>query len=314
MATERAGLIKWIGGATAVISLILGARQLVTIGTERAARARESAEAVAISRQQAARGEFADAWKSLDRAEQQSRTAETGAARLEVAFRWLEEARKPADQPFSSITDLVVPALDRALLDQQHPRRADIVAHIGWAMFLKSRDRGEGDPEPVYRQALTIDPKNVYANIMLAHWLLWNRGSVEDARPYFDAAVASGKERPFVRRMQFAALRNRSTIEGDNEVLRIANSMRQQNETPDSTSVRTIYVTYRTRYATRSPYIDPNTIGVTPSDQLATLAWLARLPGGADGDSTDERIVQTLQSPPPPPPAASERRRSGARN
>jgi len=111
MATEWAGVIKWIGAGTAVISLILGARQLVTIGTERAARARESAEAVAIARQQAAREDFPDAWKSLDHAEQQARTAETDAARLEVAFRWLQEARKPADQPFSTITDAIVPAL-----------------------------------------------------------------------------------------------------------------------------------------------------------------------------------------------------------
>jgi Tfp pilus assembly protein PilF len=303
MATERAGVIKWIGAGTAVISLILGARQLVTIGTERAARARESAEAVAIARQQAARGDFTDAWKSLDRAEQQARTAESDAARLEVAFRWLQEARKPADQPFATITDAIVPTLDRALLDQQHPRRADIVAHLGWATFLKSRDRGEGDPEPLYRQALTIDPKNVYANIMLAHWLMWNRRSVEDARPYFEAAVASGKERPLVRRLQIAALRNSSSNEGDTELLRIANSMRQQNETPDNTSARTIYVVYRTRYATRSPYIDPNTTGVTVSDQLATLTWLSRFPGGSDRDGTDTRIVETLKTPPAPPPS-----------
>jgi hypothetical protein len=311
MATERAGVIKWIGAGTAIISLILGARQLVTIGTERAARARESAEAVAISRQQAARGDFADAWKSLDHAEQQSRTAETSAARLEVAFRWLEESRKPADQPFSTITDLVVPALDRALLDQQHPRRADIVAHIGWATFLKSRDRGEGDPAPIYRQALDIDPKNVYANIMLAHWLLWRRAPVEAGRPYFDAALATGKERPLVRRLQIAALRNTSSNEGDSELLRVANAMRQQNETPDETSARTLFVVYRTRYATRSPYIDPETTGVTASDQLTTLAWLSRLPGGSDGDSTDDRIVETLKSP---PGRAGADRRTGTRN
>ena len=303
MAAERAGVIKWIGAGTAVISLILGARQLVTIGTERAARARESADAVAIARQQAARGDFSDAWKSLDHAEQQSRTAETDAARLEVAFRWLQEARKPADQPFATITDAIVPTLDRALLDQQHPRRADIVAHLGWATFLKSRDRGEGDPEPLYRQALMIDPKNVYANIMLAHWLMWNRGSIENARPYFEAAVASGKERPLVRRLQIAALRNSSSNEGDTELLRIANSMRQQNETPDNASARTIYVVYRTRYATRSPYIDPNTTGVTPADQLATLTWLSRFPGGADRDGTDDRIVATLKTPPVAAPA-----------
>jgi hypothetical protein len=299
MATQATtGVLKWIGTGTAIISLILGARQLVTIGTERAARARASSEAVAIAHQQAARGEFADAWKSLDQADEKSHTAESSAARLEVAFRWLEEARKPSDQPFSTITDAVVPALDRALIDPQQPRRADIVAHIGWATFLKTRDGTEGDPQRIYRQALEVDPKNVYANVMLAHWLLWKRGPLEAARPYFDAAVASGKDRPFVRRLQIAALRNRSSLEADNEVLRVANEMRQQNETPDEASVRIIYTTYRTRYAAQSPYVDPGTTAVTASDQLATLMWLSRLPGGSDDSETDNRIIETLKNPP----------------
>jgi len=51
--------VKWVGVATAVISLILGARQLVNIATDRAQRNRESAEFTALARQQAARNEFA---------------------------------------------------------------------------------------------------------------------------------------------------------------------------------------------------------------------------------------------------------------
>ena len=46
--------------------------------------------------------------------------------------------------------------LDRALLDPQHPRRADILAHLGWATFLKRRETGTGDPAALYKQALTI--------------------------------------------------------------------------------------------------------------------------------------------------------------
>jgi Tfp pilus assembly protein PilF len=213
MADTGARVLKWIGALTAVISLILGVRQLVTIVGDRAERARQTAErareseaSVAIARQQADRGEFAAAWRTLDQAEQQAHAKAVDDARLEVAFRWLEEASKPAGQPFSSITDVVVPTFDRALLDANHPRRADILAHLGWATFLKSRDSGSGDPTPTYRQALAIDPQNPYANVMLAHWLLWNRQPLEAAQPYLAAAVAAVRARPFVRRLQFAAL------------------------------------------------------------------------------------------------------------
>src|SRR6185503_14474524 len=171
--SSTARIVKWIGAATALISLLLGARQLITIGTERAQRSRESAEFTALARQQAGRGEFAEAWRSLDRAEERSRTDATEATRLDVAFRWLEEGRPGPDQPFSRITDAVVPALDRALLDPQHPRRADTLAHLGWATFLKWRETGSGDPASLYKQALEIDPQNVYANTMLGHWLVW---------------------------------------------------------------------------------------------------------------------------------------------
>lgn len=114
--STSARIVKWIGAATAVISLILGARQLITIATDRAQRNRESAEFTALARQQAGRNEFAEAWRSLDRAEERSRTESTDAARLDIAFQWLEEGRPGPDQPFSRITDTVVPALDRALL------------------------------------------------------------------------------------------------------------------------------------------------------------------------------------------------------
>lgn len=293
-----ARVLKWIGAATAVISLILGLRQIVTIVSDRserarqtAERARESAAAVSIARQQAERGEYDDAWRTLDHADQQARSETVDAARLDIGFRWLEEARKPADQPFSSITDVVVPAIDRALVDQHHPRRADLLAHLGWATFLKSRDTGQGDPSPMYRQALAIDPKNPYANVMLAHWLLWNRQPLEAARPYLDAAVESGKERAFVRRLQFAALKNRSDNPSESEMIRVADAMRRGNEALDKTSARLAYDVFAYRYIAHAAEPDPRRLDVAADDQLATYRWLA----AASGKDVDERIVATLQ-------------------
>jgi len=291
--STTARIVKWVGVATAVISLILGARQLVNIATDRAQRNRESAEFTALARQQAARNEFAEAWRSLDRAEERSRTEATDATRLDVAFRWLEEGRPGPDQPFSRITDAVVPALDRALLDPQHPRRADTLAHLGWATFLKWRETGSGDPASLYKQALEIDPQNVYANTMLGHWLVWTGQPLTAARPYFDAAVARGKERPFVRTYQLAAARNRSDDAGDAELVRIVNSMRQQNETPDERSARAAYAVFERRYGAR-PRVPDAAIDISLSDQLATFAWLARMPGVSGRTEVNDVVVATL--------------------
>ena len=287
-------VLKWVGAATAVISLILGARQLITIATDRAQRSRESAEFTALARQQAGRGEFAEAWRSLDRAEERSQTAATATARLDVGFRWLEEGRPGPDQPFSRITDAVVPALDRALLDPQHPRRADILAHLGWATFLKGRETATGDPAPLYKQALAIDPRNVYANVMLGHWLMWQGEPLDTARPYFDAAVASGRERPLVRNFQLAALRNRNDSSADTELIRVVNSMRPQNEALDSQSARTAYVAYVNRYGPRARATDAGDIGIPASNLLATFVWLTRMPGVSDRPEVNDQVVATL--------------------
>ncbi len=270
--------LKWVGAATAVISLILGARQLITIATDNAQRNRESAEFVALAQQQAARGEFADSWKSLDRADERARKATTDEARLDIAFRWLQDGRPGPDQPFSRITDAVVPTLDRALLDPNHPRRADVLAHLGWATFLKRRDTGTGDPAAQYTQALAIDRTNVYANTMLAHWLSWQGNAPDAARPYFDAALATGKEHALVRSFELAALRARNDENAEPELIRVANSMRQQNETLDTRSAGAVQAAYVRRYGPNASRTAQETIEVTPVDQLATFVWLIGMP------------------------------------
>src|SRR5262245_15233698 len=289
-----ARILKWIGAATAVISLILGARQLITIATDRVQRNRDSAEFAALARQQASRNEFAEAWRSLDRAEERGRTEATDSARLDVAFKWLEEGRPGPDQPFSRITDAVVPALDRALLNPQDPRHADTLAHLGWATFLKWRETGTGDPASLYKQALEIDPHNVYANTMLAHWLMWRGEPLSAERPYFDAAISSGKERPFVRNFQLAAVRNRNDDAADAELIRIVNSMRQQNEPLDERSAREAYVVFERRYGPR-PRVPDAPLDISLSDQLATFTWLARMPGVSGRAEVNDVVVTALK-------------------
>ena len=138
-----------------------------------------------------------------------------------------------------------------------------------------------------------IDPQNVFANTMLGHWLVWTGGPLTAARPYFDAAVSSGKERPFVRTYQLAAARNRSDDAGDAELVRIVNSMRQQNETPDERSARAAYAVFERRYGAR-PRVPDAAIEISLSDQLATFTWLARIPGVSGRAEVNDVVVATL--------------------
>lgn len=290
--SRLARVLKWVGAATAVISLVLGARQIITLTTDHARRGRESAELVEIARQQAARGEFADAWRSLDGAEERRRDAATEEARLDVGFAWLRDARPGPGQPFSRITDAVTPALDRSLLDPGHPRRADVLAHLGWATFLRRRETGTGNPAPHYRQALAIDSANVYANTLLAHWMLWDGGDVAEARRHFDAALSRGRERPFVRTFQLAALRNRGD-EAEAELIRVAASMRVGNETPDPSSARAVHMAFVRRYGPR-PSASPVS-GMSTADLLATYEWVIALPGVSEPDETRATVRAALR-------------------
>lgn len=107
-----------------------------------------------------------------------------------------------------------------------------MVAHLGYAEFLRSRD-GQGglDPEARYREALSLDRSNPFANAMLAHWLLWTGGSVAEAEQLFRVALATQREHAYVRDLQLAALGNRESDKTDVAFLRALRDMVQGGET-----------------------------------------------------------------------------------
>jgi hypothetical protein len=84
--------------------------------------------------------------------------------------------------------------VDRALPGSNGSRRADLLAHQGWATFLLWRD---GDrslrPQDRYREALAIDADNPYANAMLAHWTLWTGDDVDEAVRLFGAGLRGNR-------------------------------------------------------------------------------------------------------------------------
>jgi hypothetical protein len=68
----------------------------------------------------------------------------------------------------------------------------------------------------------------------------------------------------------------------DSELVRIVNSMRQQNETIDDRSARAAYIVYRRRFGAKAQPSGAADIGIPVADQLATFMWLTRIPGVSD--------------------------------
>ena len=279
--------LKWVGAITAVVSLLLGVQQLTSRIRDSLQRTRETTTLIEVARGQASRLEFRDAWKSLERALALNPGDAVDSARVEIGFAWLEDARPGSGQPFSVITDAVTPVLDRALLNAQGKQRADILAHLGWATFLRTKDGASGDPDARYQEALAADPGNAFANAMLGHWLMWNGGNVDASRARFDKALAAGgTARPFVRRLQLAALINRQGDEEEAELLRVANDMRQRAEQLDPDAANNVYWIYTLRWGPRAgPRSTPGP-SVSAVDLETTYEWI--LAKSASGQRTPD--------------------------
>ena len=283
--------LKWVASITAVISLILGAQQLTTWIRDSVQHRREAAAQVELARQQASRGAFAEAWASLDRAEGLQPGEPVDSARVDIAFAWLHDARPGPGRPFSTITDAVTPALDRALLNAGGTRRADLLAHLGWAAFLRSRDGVTGDPAARYREALAADARNVYAHAMLGHWLMWTGSSVASAREHFATALAgAGDQRAFVRRLQLASLTNRGEP-ADAELLRLADDMRQRGEVLEPAAADRIFQIFRIRYGPYTAVSAAPHTGIAPANLESTYDWVAKASAAA-GRSSDVAAIR----------------------
>ncbi len=80
-------------------------------------------------------GFFAKLFGSLSSEQVKARKAQE-----DLAMVWAENIRVPEGKTFSDYVDKLIPVLTRGTRDAKGSRKADLLAHLGWAYFLKSRD------------------------------------------------------------------------------------------------------------------------------------------------------------------------------
>ena len=281
--TPLAVLLKVVGTASALISLFLGIVQVRNVVTKWRAGQAATRELLAAADFKLSTRDYAQAWALATQAVDSFPSSDSARAKqLAVAMAWLRDIRlgAPGDPTFSAVADKVTPVLLRAASRPQGRTKADALAHLGWLTFLKWRDgsRDLAVAQP-YRQALAIDPGNLYANAMLAHWLLYpggGGGTLESARPHFTAALASAKtpeERQFVRYWQATALINRNE-EFAPELVRLSAAMAAEGDSlsPDDRS-RILWLAYT---LPGWAGLDHLTDSVSAAEQQAAFPWLIR--------------------------------------
>ena len=227
-------------------------------------------------------GHYEDAWNLFEQARALAPdNPEVHENEAQLAMAWLEHVRITVGKgSFSAIVDKVLPALSRCSVSPDKLPAADCLAHMGWGDFLKSRE-GQGGlrPEQFYQQALALDPENAYARAMWGFHIVESHGSLADAQEQFKRALASGKERLYVRQLQIAALLYYPDERFEEEVMRVVNDMRLNREPPPPEdrqySVRwsqlwNIYYSRVLNGNESQSFLS----ALSPTDHLATFQWL----------------------------------------
>ena len=281
--------LKWIAAAGALLSVVLGLNQVTRIASENSERQRHVTELRAVAAQQQKNADYPAAWSSLDEAVKaadqgsyfakligrlDSLRSDLRAEQEDLAMAWLRDVAVPSGSTFSSVVDPLVAVATRGVVGSTGPRKADLLAHVGWGYFLKSRDgTASGSLEETYRQALEIDPANPFAHAQWGHWVLWRRGSFPEASRHFAAAVASGRERPHVRRLQLAAMRLYGSLDTERGLLEAVNDMRTNDEAVDPATRRAVFNLYYSAFNSDEA-IQRVVSLVPPAEHIATIRAL----------------------------------------
>lgn len=189
---------------------------------------------------------------------------------------WIRSVR--VEDGKSTFSDAIKPGLavvDAALASAQGARRADLLAHSGWASFLMWRDGNRRlDPAEWYREALSLDPLNPYANAMLAHWVLLQNDDVAGAVKLFDTALRAGRATDAIRVLQWGGYGNSNTRAANAQRVRLADAMRRNGERLNVRQAQALWAPYYfslppSRNEDRQALID----ALPADDHISTLGW-----------------------------------------
>lgn len=309
-------VMKWVTRGSAVLALVFAVIQLVRLVSDTRDRQRQIGELTRVEEMQAQAGDYPGTWASLDQA---LKIAESGgmlskltgqlstdAQKLrekqeDVAMVWVENLSHSEGKTFSEVAEKLTPVMTRGAANAAGSRKADLLAHLGWASYLESRDaRPSPDAMSQYRAALVVDPANPYAHAFLGHFLEQQHEPMDQVMAEFAAALAANRARPYVRRLQLAAADNRQ-FDGHPAFVAVVNDMRKHADPISDDTRHDFYNAYVFACGMRLDADDMKLLldAVPAAEQVATFRALfydpSRPPGGGEPRTSLDACLATLQ-------------------
>ena len=232
--------LKWIGGVTALLSLFLLAQQVNNVVSTWTDRQESVAALVMASDLQASAGDYAGAWGLLDQAlALEPGSTQVQAHRVDLAMLWVRNVAITGNQTFSEIINPLLPSLYLGAVRSDSSERADALAHIGWSNALRTRDGvRQLAIDKQFDAALIADPDNVFAHTWQATWLFmrandvnYDKPKIDLARIHFDAALATGQRRQWIRSMQLSSYLGSYNIAAQIEAIAVVASLKAEGRT-----------------------------------------------------------------------------------
>jgi tetratricopeptide (TPR) repeat protein len=240
--TNLLSVFKWIGGFTALISLIIGVKQVGSIITQWKEKDKTIEEIVVSSEMLVEMKDYPTAWKII----QKAASIDAGSNRafnqqVDIAMEWLRNIwlQKHQKEFTKSIEPLIL-TLSQSVGTEDTNRAASILAHLGWANILRLKDgKAVYEVNSYLERALKLNPNDVYALMFKGYWLLVEDSSgVEDnllseAIKLFNKALKTNGNDQFVREWSIIAL-TESNLEGtDIEAFKLVNNWRKEGLSPE---------------------------------------------------------------------------------
>ncbi len=284
--------LRWVGGITAVISLVFATVQLKDLVSNRLERSEAVKELVGAAEIQMETRDYEGGWQLLEQAlELEPGSRDARDFQVPLAMAWLRRLWLSGGEDRAEVVDRLLPSLYRGVNSPRTTSVADVRAHIGWANNLKLFDgQRHGEIETHYARALELDPGNVYAHVFWGIWVLNQRNQrdyaeskLDKARRHFAAAFDSGEERDYLVKVMLWALVD-SHVEGARlESIRFANTFRKA-DVAVSAGLKKLVVKRAYEYMSPQPgdvehsekSLRRLTAIIPPDDLLQTFLWVVK--------------------------------------
>ena len=281
--------MKWVGYLTALIGLGGSLAAGIHWYQQRQQHKAEFASRMAASQALLSDGDYkasVESYNSILKEDPLNRTALD--AQVKAVMLWDENygvvtrAGQNAAEIAGPELDTILNILNAGLARSTGNQAADLQAHIGWAHWLKQhiaeQEFGSAAQDNLLA-ALKADPANVYAHAMLGNYMLMTGQDLQAAASHFKLALATGRERQLVRRLQLGGLLGRDQTTGARaEIMRATNEMRKADEPiSDRARISAIEVCLYPPY-TSAEDLRESLTSLPREDTWQTYLWLDKVP------------------------------------